>query len=92
MRKPNAKDKRTAANGVTLQHRHFAFIAATIATLPANTREIAAVAFADACKRTNARFKRERFLAACAAESPALSAVFGRTDIGMSVERILTRD
>lgn len=66
---PSAKDTRTADSSVSLQHRHFAFIAATIADLPFNTREQTARAFSEACKRTNPRFDRERFLAACRAES-----------------------
>jgi len=60
------KDINTAANGVVLQHRHFAFIAATIATMPdAGYRADVALMFADACEKTNPKFDRKRFLAAC---------------------------
>lgn len=63
----NRKDISTAANGVTLEHRHFSFIAATIADLTPSTRDDIAAHFADACARTNPRFDRSRFLAACKA-------------------------
>lgn len=63
--KPHGKDIRTAQKGVELQHRHFAFIAATIAAMPRNARESVAETFADACARTNANFNRSRFIAAC---------------------------
>lgn len=60
------KDKRTAGNGVTLQHRHFAFIADTIAALPdADERARMTAHFGDACARTNSRFDRSRFVTAC---------------------------
>ena len=68
MTKQHIKDVVTAANGVTLEHRHFAFIAATIRTMPDDgypSREDVARLFADACKETNPRFQRARFLAAC---------------------------
>jgi hypothetical protein len=71
----NRKDVNTAANGVTLQHRHFAFIAATIAALPEHAptlraqKAAMASAFADACARTNPKFDRARFIAACFAEA-----------------------
>lgn len=60
---------RTTAQGVTLEHRHFAFIAATIKDWP-HDRERAELAehFADACRRTNGRFDRARFLSACGVE------------------------
>lgn len=62
----NRKDISTAANGVTLEHRHFAFIAAVIAQLEAvSLPDDVAQAFADACTRTNPKFDRARFLAAC---------------------------
>ncbi len=74
------KDK-TTAPGATLEHRHFAFIAATLAdnrpspigatALSANQRsqlaqwEYTVNAFARACESTNPRFDRARFLRAC---------------------------
>lgn len=70
----NMKDKNTALRGVELQHRHFSFIAAVIRDMPdhadtlrAQKRSVA-LAFADACKATNGRFNRDRFLAACGFE------------------------
>jgi hypothetical protein len=62
------KDISTAAKGVDLQHRHFAFIAATIKSMDGShdyRREIARD-FANACAATNPRFDRGRFLAAAA--------------------------
>lgn len=69
------KDKRTAQHGPALEHRHFAFIAATLkASKPAPTDkwEIEQWGwyvrhFADACAATNPRFDRARFLKACGA-------------------------
>lgn len=68
----NRKDINTAANGVTLEHRHFSFIASVIASLvdtydqPLDKADVAE-AFASACARTNPRFDAQRFLAACEA-------------------------
>jgi hypothetical protein len=65
------KDKRTALNGVELQHRHFAFIAHVISELPDHAASLraqkasVASAFAAACKATNPRFDNDRFLRAC---------------------------
>lgn len=65
------KDITTAEKGVDLQHRHFAFIAATIAAMPRHAPSLraqkasVAEAFATACQATNPRFNRERFIAAC---------------------------
>lgn len=65
------KDKRTALKGVEMQHRHFAFIAATIAGMPDHAPSLraqkasTAAAFASACARTNPKFDRDRFIAAC---------------------------
>lgn len=58
------KDQTTKA---TLQHRHFAFIAATIAALPreGGMRSTVACHFADACAETNPNFDRARFMRAC---------------------------
>lgn len=57
------KDERTSA---TLEHRHFAFIAQTIAKINnAGYRTDVAVHFADELPRTNPRFDRARFLKAC---------------------------
>lgn len=63
----NRKDINTAARGVSLEHRHFSFIAATIAEMDDafGFRANVAVHFADACRSTNARFNRVRFLKAC---------------------------
>lgn len=67
----NRKDLRTAQRGISLEHRHFSFIAATIAALPDHAPTLRAQktsiahAFADACRATNPRFDRDRFLAAC---------------------------
>ena len=64
------KDKTTGASA-ELQHRHFAFIAATIKAMPdfavtlRTQKRSVALAFADACARTNPKFDRNRFLAAC---------------------------
>ena len=71
----NRKDINTAAKGVTLEHRHFSFIAATIAAMPDHAASLraqkasVATAFADACAKTNPKFSRERFLAACEVKS-----------------------
>ena len=71
MEAAKSKDKWTAKYGVVLQHRHFAFIASVIKGMPdqipwPNTHKASvAVAFADACSRSNPRFERERFLKAC---------------------------
>jgi hypothetical protein len=67
----NMKDKNTALRGVELQHRHFSFIAAVIRDMPDHAASLRAQkrsvanAFADACRATNGRFDRERFLSAC---------------------------
>ena len=49
---------------MTMQRRHFAFIAETIATLQGEHREQAAYAFNQALSRTNPRFDNARFLKA----------------------------
>lgn len=70
---------RTAKSLTGLQHRHYAAIAALIASLPdeggcynsraaAQLREHAATRFADALERANPNFDRARFLAACQPE------------------------
>lgn len=67
------KDISTGQNA-DLQHRHFAFIAATIKAMPERQAEQrfvktqCALAFADACAGTNPRFDRRRFLLACGEE------------------------
>jgi len=58
------KDRTTKG---TLEHRHFAFIAATIAKLPKKERMAMASHFADECQHTNPRFDRRRFMVACLA-------------------------
>lgn len=70
----NRKDAKTAERGVSLEHRHFAFIAATTAkaTFHGFTREDQrkiADMFAHECSKTNPRFNRARFLAACGVSS-----------------------
>lgn len=55
----------TSGNGATLEHRHFAFIAATIKELSPKYREAVALHFADACRYSNPRFDRARFMRAC---------------------------
>ncbi len=62
----SSKDQRSADFGVQLQHRHFAFIADVISHIehPVAAQQ-AALAFADACAKSNPRFDRERFLKAC---------------------------
>ena len=74
--KPQAaksKDKRTAISGVELQHRHFAFIASVISGLYADLGNMdhgrVIDRFADECAKSNPRFDRSRFKAACAPKS-----------------------
>jgi hypothetical protein len=56
-------------NGVHLQRRHFELIAEIIAKeLEGEAKEQVAKAFANQLKRTNAQFKRDRFIAACHVE------------------------
>lgn len=60
------KDRRTAKHGVTLQHRHFAFIANVIADIPDTAqRATMAIRFASECQRTNRNFDWDRFIIAC---------------------------
>lgn len=65
------KDKTTTT---TLEHRHFAFIASVIASLPTHAPTLRAQqrstanAFADACEASNPRFDRSRFMRACGLE------------------------
>jgi hypothetical protein len=61
-----ARKDRTTAQGAELQHRHFAFIAAVLADCQ-DLANVGAIArrFADACARSNHRFDRRRFMAAC---------------------------
>ena len=67
------KDLTTGATA-TLEHRHFAFIAATIRAMPTHAETLrtqkrsCALSFADACARTNPRFDRRRFMLACGEE------------------------
>jgi hypothetical protein len=61
----HCKDIRTAQRGVLLQHRHYAFIAATIAAMQGSAVYRAEIA-KDFANATNPRFDRLRFLAACA--------------------------
>lgn len=68
------KDIRSG-KGARMEHRHFSFIAATIAEMPIfeggtsklakfSRQEIADM-FAEACRGSNPRFDRERFMRAC---------------------------
>lgn len=63
----NRKDQSTAKAGVTLQHRHFAFIAQVIADMDRRPGDKALIAtsFARACQQSNPRFDTERFFQAC---------------------------
>ena len=62
----NRKDVNTARYGVTLEHRHFSFIAATIAEITDPKCRAAMTAhFARACRVTNPRFYQDRFERAC---------------------------
>lgn len=71
MLKPDAALRKDRTTDATLEHRHFAFIAAVIEKmqwlLPDEQRKVAN-AFANACARTNPRFDRARFLRACNVE------------------------
>lgn len=63
-----AKDIRTGLS--PMQHRHFATVAAIIATMPDRpSAEVAAHHFAAELPATNPKFNRARFLAACNVES-----------------------
>lgn len=63
------KDKTNAS--ATMEHRHFATIAAILADLPSEWSRKPAVIehFADALRHTNPKFDRARFLRACGVES-----------------------
>lgn len=61
------KDKTNAH--ATLEHRHFATIAAIIADMPLAFSGVVALHFADALRHTNPKFDRARFLRACGVES-----------------------
>lgn len=59
------KDKRNAFAG-TMEHRHFATIAAIIEAIPESTqRRDTARLFAMELRGTNSKFDRKRFLTAC---------------------------
>lgn len=59
------KDKRNAVS--TMEHRHFATVAAILRDMDIAGGQRSSVIrqFADALARTNLRFDRERFLRAC---------------------------
>lgn len=75
-----ARKDKTQGAGATLEHRHFAFIAATLASVkPANGIYEGSVfyheqwndlvkAFGESCRATNPKFDRNRFYAACGAD------------------------
>lgn len=72
----NRKDISTAQHGVTLEHRHFAFIASVIADLVDTNdqplcKDEVRDAFAQACSLTNPKFNRARFYAATRPTSEA---------------------
>lgn len=56
---------RTSAQGATMEHRHFAFIANVLRDVPPKQRKAIVERFAQACAGSNPRFDRERFLTAC---------------------------
>jgi len=58
------KDLKTGKAIETLQHRHYATIAAIIAELPPGQRDMITVHFARHLNR-NPRFDETRFIAAC---------------------------
>jgi len=59
------KDKRNA-NGATFEHRHFASIAGMLERMPHDRHTQATVLyFAEELAKTNPKFDRRRFLAAC---------------------------
>lgn len=64
----NRKDIRTASNGVQMQHRHFALIAAILNNLQPKLDESEFATVVDQFWRdlaaTNPRFDRDRFIAA----------------------------
>lgn len=60
---------RTNAFASSMEHRHFATIAAIIAELRDEDRQAMADFFAERLCNTNPRFDRKRFLAACNAEA-----------------------
>ena len=60
------KDAATAAAVPEFEHRHFAYIASIIGSLPAGIeRKALAYRFADRLEKTNPRFDRARFINAC---------------------------
>lgn len=67
------KDRKSAGDFCTMQHRHFAVVAGVIAGFPQSRgpvedfdfRDNVAELFADAFAKTNPRFDRARFLRAC---------------------------
>jgi hypothetical protein len=59
-----AKDQRNAANPV-MQHRHFAVVAGLVASLDPYLVDEVAGHFADHLGKTNPKFNRARFIAAC---------------------------
>lgn len=68
------KDRRTAKEMPIFQHRHFAYIAATLAEIKdANQRYETAYHFALALRKTNKHFDHERFMRAANAASLPVS-------------------
>jgi hypothetical protein len=61
----NGRDKSTMNRHITLEHRHFCFIAGVLSELPDANRASVINAFVAACKRSNNRFNADRFIEAC---------------------------
>lgn len=74
--KPEAAARKDATNAFapSMEHRHFATIAAILASLVDTydnplTKHDVIEAFADQIARTNSKFDRQRFLTACGKEA-----------------------
>ncbi len=80
--KTSAAMRKDATTSDKLEHRHFAFIAQTIAALP-DPRERYSVAyhFALACRSANKNFDHDRFMRACNAISVACGEYRGSAGI-----------
>lgn len=78
--KAHRKDINTAQRGVSLEHRHFSFIASVLRfakpdvpysaddDINQESWRFMVESFEVACRSTNGRFDRARFLAACGME------------------------
>jgi hypothetical protein len=63
----NAHRKDLTAKTATMEHRHYATIAAIIRDLPEAMKPSVALHFARELRATNPRFQADRFYAACMA-------------------------